>query len=680
MPEFYEALVSALLCIYFLNSSPPGSLLVKNLWADATIAESTDHPEGSRAALGHVYPLESTCTALRGSSDAQTPLYPPPFATKLDDPKDPPIPIIKRGLTLVEVETHPRNVILRFKDNVSKDCWCQVQLLKHTVAQAFSKKDWDEAVCKVNRADRGFKVGLAFEFEDYVLAFLTLDLLIQFHWSGDRASLASQPDVYLNFPQFLDDLVKWTTKRRGQQTDRSGNAMTAVRTSTEIFAGAGVYTIPELWHMAGLAPNLTEAEVFDSPSRTARLCAAYYHFGKEAHTTLWPLVKRFLVGFVICVSEEDRLLYSDRLNVHGKDRSYVSARFHELLSDLELCFDATRSLAHFEPELIRHALEIEDMNLGTLIFGADHWAYLCADAGFPAACVSSWNPLAHYYSTLSLPSEMASSWLNMDKYTYLFHPSSQRKPLQAFHPHTRLYRLAKADIWSVIPAFPDNSAPIPRRRPPLNPREPKPEVESSSPPPIPVKPPPPAKRGKGKPRAPRQTKSKPKPKPKPQPKRSPPKPKPLPPLIPKPTPIELSTSFVRDRTLLSYIIKYTQDYTVGPLDYCGIARRIKGRGEDVILYCQCDPRVTEFYLRRHALSIATAKLKAKGVEKEGLGSKVLGAVEGKVAKVAMARDKENLPAPKMPPKNKKKRHSADRDLAEVGLVLSPRKRRRVVVN
>ncbi|KAK6988967.1 hypothetical protein R3P38DRAFT_3092724 [Favolaschia claudopus] len=308
------------------------------------------------------------------------------------------------------------------------------------------------------------------------------------------------------------------------------------------------------------------------------------------------------------------------------------------------------------------------MNLGTLIFGADHWAYLCAEAGLPAACVSSWNPLAHYYSTLSLPSEMASSWLNMDKYTYLFHPSSQRKPLQAFHPHTQLYRLAKADIWSVIPAFPDNSAPIPRRRPPLNPRELKPEVESSSPPPIPENRAHLAKRSRAKPK---QTK--------PQPRRSPPKPKPLPPLIPKPTPIELSTSFVREHALLSYIIKYTQDYTVGPLDYCGIARRIKGRGEDVILYCQCDPWVTEFYLRRHALSIATAKLKAKGVEKQGLGSKVLGAVEGKVAKVAMAQ-KENLPAPKMPPKNKKKRHSADRDLAEVGLVLSPRKRRRVVVD
>ncbi|KAK7016495.1 hypothetical protein R3P38DRAFT_2541994, partial [Favolaschia claudopus] len=184
----------------------------------------------------------------------------------------------------------------------------QVRLLKHTVAQAFAKKDLEEAVCKVDRTDRGFKVGLAFEFKDYVLAFLTLDLLIQVHfyfsvtcyWSPNRASLASQPHVYLDFPRFLEDAVKWIADRRNVQSNRSGNAMTLVRTSTEIFAGAGVYSMHELWHMAGLAPNLTEAEVFDSPSRTVRLCASYYHFAKEAHTTLWLAVVFESILSIIC--------------------------------------------------------------------------------------------------------------------------------------------------------------------------------------------------------------------------------------------------------------------------------------------------------------------------------------------------------------------------------------------
>ncbi|KAK7016662.1 hypothetical protein R3P38DRAFT_3202916 [Favolaschia claudopus] len=127
--------------------------------------------------------------------------------------------------------------------------------------------------------------------------------------------------------------------------------------------------------------------------------------------------------------------------------------------------------------------------------------------------------------------------------------------LKAFRPSTLLYRISKADVWSVIPAFPVNSPPIPRARPP------KPKTD---PPP----PPPPPKRGKGKSRSP----------PQPKVKKSPPEP---PPLVPKPTPSQLLSPLARDRALLSYIIKYTQDYTVRQLDYCGIARRVKGRGADV---------------------------------------------------------------------------------------------------
>ncbi|KAK6992325.1 hypothetical protein R3P38DRAFT_2802806 [Favolaschia claudopus] len=201
-----------------------------------------------------------------------------------------------------------------------------------------------------------------------------------------------------------------------------------------------------------------------------------------------------------------------------------------------------------------------------------------------------------------------------------------------FHPHTRLYRLAKADIWSVIPAFPDNSAPIPRQR------------------------------GKGKPRAPRQTKSKPKPKQtKPQPKRSPPKPKPLPPLIPKPTPIELSTSFASERALLSYIIKYTQDYTVGPLDYCGTVSPIESRV------------VAKMSQGEGGGETGTWEQGAWSGGREGRkgsdGSELKCGCKGEFAR---AED-----APQELAKNKKKRHSADRDLAEE---LSPRKRRRVVVD
>ncbi|KAF7349836.1 hypothetical protein MVEN_01284100 [Mycena venus] len=359
---------------------------------------------------------------------------------------------------------------------------------------------------------------------------------VELYWSEDRLTLADQPDVYLEFPRFLEDVVKWVADRRTRQTNRASNAMTLVRTSSDIFAGAGVYTITELWHMAGLSPNLTEAEVFDSPSRTARLCGAFYHFAKEAHTTL-----------------------CERLQVYGKERSYVSARFHGLLVNFKAVCEvhsrdplwvrrctAAGPFDVFEPELIRHALEFEDINLGGLIFGEELWAKLHSDAGLPIACLSSDNTLARFYSNLSIAPEMSTSWLNPTAYTYLFH--ANKGALRASHPLTILYRAANTDIWSVIPAFPDNSAPIPRARPPQVPKSEQ----------------------IGDLVAPATWKS-----------GKPPKPKTVAPLVPKTTPMQQCNPSTRDRALLAYIIKFTQNFTVGPLDYCGIARRIKGRGDDM---------------------------------------------------------------------------------------------------
>jgi hypothetical protein len=41
---------------------------------------------------------------------------------------------------------------------------------------------------------------------------------------------------------------------------------------------------------------------------------------------------------MICVSEEDHLLYGNRLHVYGKDRSQTTNRFHDLLSELKVGF------------------------------------------------------------------------------------------------------------------------------------------------------------------------------------------------------------------------------------------------------------------------------------------------------------------------------------------------------
>jgi hypothetical protein len=55
----------------------------------------------------------------------------------------------------------------------------------------------------------------------------------------------------------------------------------------------------------------------------------------------------------------------------------------------------------FEPELIRHALENEKINLGSLIFGPELWMVLHTNAGLSPACLSSNNALATFYSHVS---------------------------------------------------------------------------------------------------------------------------------------------------------------------------------------------------------------------------------------------------------------------------------------
>lgn len=68
----------------------------------------------------------------------------------------------------------------------------------------------------------------------------------------------------------------------------------------------------------------------------------------------------------------------------------------------------------FEPELIRHALECEDINLGDLIFGEELWTKLHFDAGLPVACLSSNNPLARFYSNLSSSYQIRSFVLSIE--------------------------------------------------------------------------------------------------------------------------------------------------------------------------------------------------------------------------------------------------------------------------
>lgn len=96
---------------------------------------------------------------------------------------------------------------------------------------------------------RRFKVGIAFEFKNFVLSFNTLDLLIQvsaytysciyavnyilnqIHWAEARCHLPKQyVDVYTNFRGFLQEIADKLRERQQCNSERRGSAFKFVLT------------------------------------------------------------------------------------------------------------------------------------------------------------------------------------------------------------------------------------------------------------------------------------------------------------------------------------------------------------------------------------------------------------------------------------------------------------------
>lgn len=105
--------------------------------------------------------------------------------------------------------------------------------------------------------------------------------------------------MYLNYTDFLNVVANWLEDRRSGS--RAGLASDIIKIANSVWSGVGVYTESELCfasgefsinslcilispiHLPGNSPFITEAELFDSPSRTARFCAAFYSFAHRTH-------------------------------------------------------------------------------------------------------------------------------------------------------------------------------------------------------------------------------------------------------------------------------------------------------------------------------------------------------------------------------------------------------------
>ncbi|KAL1942048.1 hypothetical protein VTO73DRAFT_6578 [Trametes versicolor] len=318
---------------YFISSTLPGERCLRRLWVDPTTREQTHAPGLSRAHAGLVYPLTPDENLWRGhktlnsNRDNQSgfAIYPAWL------PRD----FARSAFVLTRSPFNPRAIVLEFH-NPQGECLCvEIRLRLHVSAQVFTKSEWENSICKVPRNIRGFKVAVAFDLDDYVLAFLSHDLLFQMQWA---VSLEGLPSMHVS-----DVLGDWQNFLR-------------------------------------LRLSLTEKDLFDNGSRTARLCLAFHAFASDCEKKLWPSMKRYLHGFKFAAERYDRLFFSQYLQVYGKLRTSLCPRHGSLVdSAIQATGPASRPgavLDVFEPSLVQTPLTMQDGNLGSLVFGEEQWKLL----------------------------------------------------------------------------------------------------------------------------------------------------------------------------------------------------------------------------------------------------------------------------------------------------------------
>ncbi|KAH6903246.1 hypothetical protein BKA70DRAFT_1433758 [Coprinopsis sp. MPI-PUGE-AT-0042] len=460
MPEWREMYAHWQTCRYFLFIVwAASSKTLLRLWADASNAERAYGTDGN------VFPLDSLCRIKRGANKAQTFLAPEATLQSTANPNPPSI----RSLSWILRDVH-RNGRALFFDFGS--IYLKMAFLTHMSVQFYSKKMWEKSVRVVPRQTRGFKVGLALEFEDFVLAFNTIDLVFQPQWIPiPPTSRQLDPvlrfdlgnDVLRDYRGFVAGVSEWIKSRRNGRGARNGLACEVMRNASLVWVGVGVYSVCEVFFLAGLSPFLLEWEVFDFPSRTARLCEAFWQFAYDARSIFSDVIKRTLVENVIAPTDSHRMRYTAYLAVYAKSQVRVTprhakfirvytARLRQLNESGNYCY---RDVMHppvydaFEPtyikdalfpsntEDIRNAIQEKPFDLQHLIFGID-------------ANAVAIDPLTEMFKESGLLGY--ETFLKRSRYD-VYDPLDVTPLKQYVQVDTRLYQASK-HIWSAVPSFP----------------------------------------------------------------------------------------------------------------------------------------------------------------------------------------------------------------------------------
>ncbi|KAK7063462.1 hypothetical protein R3P38DRAFT_3339037 [Favolaschia claudopus] len=456
MPESREAEASFLLLLaYFFDILESGGPLpLERIDIDATKAEAkrfrSDHP----ARNGLPYSIDSACTARRGNQNHQGSIYPEMWRTTGKTEAD---TTRLTELSLTKIEYTYRGLVLDLGP-----LSFMIQYLTHTSAHPMPRSVYESTIKLVPKELRKFHVGMAFVFKDHVIAFHSIDLVFQPTWAKSRAELTASPtDFHSPDWAFLPAFAEWMRDR--QAGDRNGLAIEAVRAASEVFLGVGVYTVLELFFLAGLSPQLTEAEVFGNPSRAARVSTAYETYLHESREQLPGLLRPAMLNGLLAPTTRQRLDYINWLYVYAKDYTKLPVRMAELVDDYVAQTGALSQLPEpwvryetatvfdvFEPTFLSPSLTLKH-NLGHLVFGPELWTAMGGELSDQS------DPVTAYFKEQGLLDQP--TFLRPNHYSPLFLPKSEVRALGLPHRDVYTYRHGK-QIWSITPAT-ENSQGMP---------------------------------------------------------------------------------------------------------------------------------------------------------------------------------------------------------------------------
>ncbi|KAJ7058953.1 hypothetical protein C8F01DRAFT_1147619 [Mycena amicta] len=439
MPECREYMASGHILNWGLEAArrDGADLTLRALVCDDTKDEAKARGRAGAENLPHRF--DSSSNVYRGKDGEQGSLWPLELGS--DSESLPSLALTGFTVTYQFVVLHlgALNLMLRF--------------LTHTSPNWYPKAVWDSSVMLVDRYVRGFNVGLALIFADRVLS---ADNVFQPTWMPADQALDIPPCLCDTLNSFLQNLADWIEKTylTSKESGR-GLATDAIRSTQAIFSGIGAYTVQEVFYLAGIPPFLTAREVFTSPSRTARLVAAFYTYLKDGKDHLVSLLRPAMLEGVLAPTMEQRLQYAYWLYVWAKAQVQVSHRmkatvkeYHAVLSRYAESTEKVKreSLTElcdpFEPSHIQVGLV--DLKLGHLAFGRLPWL----SEGYECPSVEQEDPL----TTVFRRHELLSAATNLNTLAPFFLPASELRV--AILPTFSYIAGTGTKIWTVLSDFP----------------------------------------------------------------------------------------------------------------------------------------------------------------------------------------------------------------------------------